>query len=196
MVKNTFDSQLYWRVNEIKNAVYCPRISFYALCLGLDRETAVSRIGIEAEAKTKKRMRRRKHALHAVHDGERVFDIPVIYHPLRLIGRLDEIVVTDDGVYLVDYKDTDTDYGYWALQMAAYRLGIAATGTKVLGCYIYTIPDQQYKQVKVNKGHENRLHEVIDQLELLIYTEVLPMPTKHPNRCLSCQYSCFCNDRR
>jgi CRISPR/Cas system-associated exonuclease Cas4 (RecB family) len=116
------ETDAYLRINEIKNMIYCPRISYYALCLGLDRETGLSRMGIAAEAEVKGRMRRRKHALHAVVDGERYFDVLLVSHVARLIGRIDELVATDAGVYLVDYKDTERDYGYWRAQLCAYSI--------------------------------------------------------------------------
>lgn len=184
----------YLRINEIKNHIYCPRISFYALCLGLDRETAVSQIGIENEADTKKRMKRREHALHAIHDGTRHFDVEVVIHNLQLLGRLDEVIETPEGVYLVDYKDTDTDYGYWRVQMMAYRLGIEAQGTTVLGTYVYTIPDQTYHKLRLTKKHTTQLNTIITSLQTMIATEVCPDPTPHVNKCYTCQYNRFCND--
>lgn len=184
----------YLRINEIKNAIYCPRIAFYTLCLGVDRETALSRIGIESEAETKKRMKRRKHALHAVHDGTRYFDVPVVYHPLRIIGRLDEVIETAEGVYAVDYKDTDQDYGYWKLQLCAYRRGLTAAGLKVLGCYIYTIPDQAYHLLKLTAREEKKLEAVVTTLHTMLENEVCPPPTPHVRKCYTCQYERFCND--
>jgi CRISPR-associated exonuclease Cas4 len=192
----TQDTHFYWRINEIKNAIYCSRIPYYALCLGLDRDTAVSRIGIEAEQDTKNRMRRRKHALHAVHDGTRYFDFEVTQHTLRLVGRLDEVIKVETGVYLVDYKDTDEDHGYWHLQMAAYRLAARSNGMTVLGSYVYTIPDQTYHELTLTRQHEQRLHEILRQLEEMVKHETTPPPTKHHKKCLTCQYRRFCNDVR
>jgi CRISPR-associated exonuclease Cas4 len=192
MDKKTTDG--YLRINEIKNHIYCPRIPFYALCLRLDRETALSRLGIEREGQVKQKMKRRKHALHAVHPGERHFDVPITVERLRLVGHLDELVETPDGVYLVDYKDTDRDYGYWKVQMLAYRLGIEALGHRVLGCYIYTIPDQTYHPVKLTRREENRLETIVTALHELVEREVCPPPTPHSRKCLTCQYVRFCND--
>jgi len=184
----------YLRVNEIKNYVYCPRIPFYALCLQLDRETAVSRIGLENEAKVKQKMKRRQHALHAVHDGIRHFDVEVVVHELGLIGSLDEVIETPEGVYLVDYKDTDTDYGYWRIQMMAYQMGIIAQGAKVLGTYIYTIPDSQYHALKLTKTHTTKLETIVKAIHAMLENEICPPPTPHTNKCYQCQYNRFCND--
>jgi CRISPR-associated protein Cas4 len=185
----------YWRVNEIKNYLYCARISFYTLCMGLDRETGLSQMGIEAEADTKKRMKRRKHALHAVHDGTRHFDVQVVSHTHQLIGRLDEVVETETGVYLIDYKDTDKDYGYWKLQMLAYRLCIEEqTELPVLGSYVYSIPTQQYTAVKTTATHQRKLAGVLETLAEMVNSEVCPPPVKQIGKCRSCQYARFCND--
>lgn len=184
----------YLRINELKNAVYCLRIPFYALCWAMDRETTLSRMGIAEEARTKHKMKRRKHALHAVHDGIRHFDVPVVHHDLQLVGRLDEIVETDAGIYLVDYKDTERDYGYWKIQMAAYRGALTAAGETVLGCYVYTIPTQTYHTVKITKRERRKLATLVAQLHDLLASEVCPPPTTHTRKCYGCQYANFCND--
>lgn len=142
----TIDNDHYLRVNELKQYLYCPRTSYYALCLRLERETDLSKAGQVAEETTKKWMKRRKGALHAVHDGERYFDVALVSHVHEIVGRLDEMVVTEGGVYLVDYKDTDKDYGYWHVQMLAYNLMAQEMGYNVLGCYIYSIPKKAYQR--------------------------------------------------
>lgn len=184
----------YLRINEIKNYLYCPRIPFYTLCLEMDRETALSQLGIESESIAKKKMKRRKHALHAVHDGSRHFDVPVILDDYALIGRIDEVVETDAGCYIVDYKDTDRDYGYWKIQLYAYRLGIEAQGKMVLGCYIYTIPNQSYIEMKITQREAKKLDEIVQALRSVIETQICPDPTPHDRKCHTCQYACFCND--
>ena len=185
----------YWRINELKNFLYCPRISYYTLCLRLDRETGLSRMGIEAEANTKDRMRRRKHALHAVVDGRRHLDVTVTSHDLRLVGKIDEVVETDDGVYLVDYKDTDKDFGYWRVQMCAYqRCAKELWSIPVLGCTIYSIPTQTYHAVKLNKKDNVKLERILEQLSETVNDERFPRPPKTAGKCRVCQYACFCND--
>jgi CRISPR-associated protein Cas4 len=184
----------YLRINELKNAVYCLRIPFYTLCWSMDRDTKLARMGVEKEASVKQKMKRRKHALHTVHAGTRHFDVPVVYHELELVGRLDEIVETDAGLYLVDYKDTDRDYGYWKIQMAAYRLALEEAGETVQGCYVYTIPNQTYHDIRITKRERRKLAELAQQMHGLIASEICPPPTPHTGKCYSCQYANFCND--
>ncbi|MBN8593109.1 MAG: CRISPR-associated protein Cas4 [Anaerolineae bacterium] len=190
-MSNTDD---YLRINELKNYLYCPRISYYGLCLRLDRETHLSSGGIRAEASTKEKMKRRKGALHAIHAGEREFDVLVVHEGLRLIGRLDEVVRTAEGVYLVDYKDTDKDYGYWGVQMMAYRLGMEASGEQVLGSSIYSIPKQSYTEVKPTSRQRQQLEEAVQALAQMVAMERCPAATDHCGKCQSCQYARFCND--
>jgi CRISPR-associated exonuclease Cas4 len=184
----------YLRINEIKNYLYCARTVYYALCLGIDRETDLSHAGIDAEHTTKQRMRRRKGALHAVHGGERRFDVPLVSERYRLVGRLDELVVTSEGVYLVDYKDTDRDYGYWRMQMLAYRLAVEESGAQVLGCYIYSIPAQEYQLVEFRAGDERKLLALIDAIQRMLVDEHCPPPVEQIGKCRSCQYANFCGD--
>ncbi len=194
---NTTDTTLYLRINELKNYTYCPRISFYALCLGLDRETGLSRTGIKAEAETKVRMKRRKHALHSVKEGQRHFDVTVYSHTLQLVGRLDEIVETSDGLYLIDYKDAVHDHGYWELQMGAYRRCAEETLKQtVLGLFVYDIGNQTYQPVNVTARAERQIRDIVAALHQMIDREICPPPTPHVGKCNVCQYIRFCNDIR
>lgn len=191
------DTRHFIRVNELKNYVYCPRTSFYALCLGLDRETGLSRSGVLAEERTKARMKRRKHALHGVVAGERHFDVMVFSQQLQLVGRVDEIVATEAGLHLVDYKDAVRDHGYWEIQMTAYRVCAEDTfGVAILGQYVYDVSQQRYEPVKVSPRTIAQLNGVLDALHHMIRTETCPAPTSHAGKCNVCQYARFCNDVR
>lgn len=191
---NEIDTNEYVRINEIKNYLYCARISFYTLCLHIDRETDLSKGGIRAEQDVKTKMKRRKTALHAIHDGIRHYDVQLVSHSYRMVGRIDEIVETDAGLYLVDYKDTDRDYGYWQIQMAAYVLAAREMGTPVLGSYIYTIPTKQYQSVTVEARDTKQLTQIIQALHTMITREVCPPPVAQIGKCRSCQYQNFCGD--
>jgi CRISPR-associated protein Cas4 len=184
----------YIRVNDIKNAIYCPRISYYELCMRIDLETDLSKAGIREEQATKTKMKRRKQALHSVHQGERKFDVALVNHELKIVGRIDEIVSTEQGIYLVDYKDTDKDYGYWKLQLTAYQLCAKEMGYTVLGCYIYIIPKKSYKEVKPTSKDVEKLRELCLKVEEIVQEENFPPPNEIASKCYSCQYIRLCND--
>lgn len=191
---NETQTSLYTRINEIKNYLYCPRISFYALCLRIDRETDLSLGGIAAEKDTKHLMKRRKNALHTVHNGIRHFDALLESHRHRFLGRIDEIVETNEGVYLVDYKDTSHDYGYWLMQMTAYRLAALENGMSVLGCYVYIIPDQVFRPISPTLANERRLIALIKSIEEMVLSERCPPAIDKIGKCRSCQYIRICGD--
>ncbi|MBN1310270.1 MAG: CRISPR-associated protein Cas4 [Anaerolineae bacterium] len=193
--QQTLDTSYYWRINELKNFLYCARIAYYALALGLDRTTGLAEAGLAAEEETRRRMQRRRKALHAVVAGERHFNVALTSHRWQLVGKLDEMIVTPDGVYLVDYKDTDRDYGYWEAQMYAYRLCAEEhPGLPVLECYIYTIPTRQYHLVQPTSQGRRVLEKTLGMLQEITETEVCPPPTSHLGKCRTCQYQRFCND--
>lgn len=191
---NETQMSLYTRINEIKNYLYCPRISFYTLCLRIDRETDLSLGGIAAEKRTKQLMKRRKNALHTVYNGIRHFDVLLESHRHHFLGRIDEIVETDEGVYLVDYKDTPHDYGYWLMQMTAYRLAALENGMDVLGCYVYIIPDQVFQPISPTMANERRLIALIKSIEEMVLSECCPPAVDKIGKCRSCQYVRICGD--
>jgi CRISPR-associated protein Cas4 len=189
------DTSHYLRINEIKNHLYCPRIPYYALCLRIDRETGLSHAGIEAEAEVKGKLERRRHALHAVVDGKRDFDVMLTSHVYQLIGKLDEVVWAADGFYLVDYKDTDHDHGYWRIQMGAYLLcALESDLQPIISCYVYSIPTQEYHAIKVSERDLAQLRTTIIELQTMLGTEICPPATKQFGKCRTCQYARFCND--
>jgi len=189
------ETESYLRVNEIKNYVYCPRATFYALCLKLDRTTGLSELGIQAEKETKRRMKRRRHALHTVTDGVRHLDVTVFSHTYQLVGKVDEVVEAAEGVHLVDYKDTDRDYGYWKLQMQGYVLCAQETLRKpVIGTWIYIIPSQAYQPVRLTARDEQKLKTILEEIRTMVAREVCPPATAHMGKCRTCQYRRFCND--
>ena len=189
------DTTAFLRINELKNALYCMRISYYALCLDLDRITRLAELGVEAEQETKHRMKRRKHALHSIVDGERYLSVPVWSAELQLVGQVDELIIAEDGVYVVDYKDTVQDYGYWAVQMAAYGHCVRECfEVEVKGSYVYTIPDMTYHEVNITRRTTQKLTDILDQLYEMIQTQRCPPPAKQIGKCRSCQFSRFCND--
>lgn len=190
----TTDIHSYLRINEIKNYIYCPRISYYTLCLQLDRETDLSRAGIAAEGATKQKMKRRKYALHSVYDGDRHFDVSVVSHIYQIVGRIDEIVETHDGVYLVDYKDTERDYGYWRVQMCAYAVAMQEMGQTVLGTYIYSIPQKQYVQIHLKDKDKLQFINIVEVLRQMVFDETCPDAVEQIAKCRVCQYTRWCND--
>lgn len=188
------NTDTYFRINEIKNYSYCPRTCYYSLCLGIDRTTDLSWAGIDAEQKTKRQMQRRKQALHAVKAGVRHFDVPVVSHQCQLVGRLDEMVEAAEGVYLIDYKDTEQDHGYWKLQLLAYQLCLEEMGKTVCATYIYTIPTRAYHRIQPKRADLERLQAILVAVQRMVTTETCPPPINHIGKCRSCQYSRFCND--
>jgi CRISPR-associated exonuclease Cas4 len=194
MMQNT---DHYLRINELKNTIYCPRISYYALCLHLDRTTPLAELGIAAEQDTRRRMRRRKHALHAAVDGTRAYNVPVWSHPWQLVGQVDEVIDDGQSLYLVDYKDVEKDHGYWKVQMAAYKHCAEETFDRpVAGCFVYSIPQHTYHEVKVTARTTNTLIDLLDDLHQMIGMQVCPPPIPHYAKCRQCQYRRFCNDVR
>jgi CRISPR-associated protein Cas4 len=184
----------YLRVNELKNYLYCARISYYTLCLELDRTTALAEGGIRAEATTKQQMQRRKTALHAIQQGQREFDVWVVHHEQQYVGRIDEVIRTPSGIYLVDYKDSERDFGYWRWQMLAYTRAAEAQGATVLGSYIYTIPTKTYHPITFKRGDDAQLQALWAALRQMIATEAMPPPASVVGKCLHCQYQRFCGD--
>ncbi len=189
------ETDFYLRINELKNFVYCPRTTFYELCLHLNLTTASAEMGQEAEREVKEKLRRRKQALHTVVEGERRFDVTVFSHKHRLVGKIDELVLAADGIHIVEYKDTPTDYGYWKMQLMGYRLCVEESYERpVVGCWVYIIPEKRYQPITLSKRDMKKLEDTRQFILQMIEAERCPPPVKQRGKCYSCQYRRFCND--
>lgn len=189
------DTDRYLRVNDLKSYVYCPRIAFYTLCLRLNCSTPSSRLGAQAEIEVKEKIKRRVRALHTVVEGERQLNIMVFSHTLHLVGRIDEVVQTANGIHLIDYKDTDHDHGYWKMQMQGYVICAEETlGQPVLGAWLYIIPDQTYQPVTLTAQDRCDLEATLAAIRTMVERETCPPPTPHAGKCRVCPSRRFCND--
>jgi CRISPR/Cas system-associated exonuclease Cas4 (RecB family) len=122
--------------------------------------------------------------------GVRHFDVLIVSHQHRLVGRLDEMVETTDG-YLVDYKDTDRDYGYWRRKLA-YKLA-GRGGYRALDAHIHHSRSTVHA-VQFRPSDTAKLKGILEALHQMIEAEVCPPPVDQLGKCRSCQYARFCND--
>ena len=191
-----------FRVTDLKQWVYCPRILFYHLCLPDVRPvTYKMEAGVEAGKGEEGREARRSLRAYGIRAGERAFGVSLISPRLGLRATLDMVIWPEDGqeVIPVDYKlssKTGRNMGaHFKLQLAAYALMLEeAYNLPARRGFLYYIPLRKAEEVPINARLREKLHQELVAMQAMLTTERMPEPTPSRQRCVACEFRRFCND--
>jgi CRISPR-associated exonuclease Cas4 len=190
------DDKGFFRVTDIKEFVYCQRVFFYENCLpDLNPTTYKMTAGVQAHEKESARAARRTLKAYGLADGERRFNVSVESSELGLRGEIDEVVITSDAIYVVDYKLARKAGKNFKVQLAAYALLLEHTWQeRVKGGFLYLIPARSVEKVRITKRERNQVQEIVRTMHHIVNTEQMPPPVAYRKRCLACKHRRFCND--
>jgi CRISPR-associated exonuclease Cas4 len=189
-----------FRVTDLKQYFYCPRIVFYAYCLPQVRPvTPKMEAGIEAHVKAEGRERRRSLRAYGLAQGERHFDVPLESARLGLRGRLDMVIQVskpDGEIIPVEYKNSARPAGqHWILQLTAYGEMLAERFTlPTRRGFFYFIPTRRSQQVTFTPARRTKLRQTVDAMLRMVEQEAMPDPPKSRRPCITCEFRRFCND--
>jgi CRISPR-associated exonuclease Cas4 len=189
-----------FRVTDLKQWTYCPRVLYYAICLPTIRPTTYKmEAGIEAGQTETGREERRSLQLYGLEKGRREFDVTLSSSRYGLRGTADLIIWIDGpppGEFVVvDYKLSSTAGEHFKLQLMAYALLVEEMSGRTAKCgFIYFIPRRRSERVQLTHRLREKLLLTLDSMHRMLHTEVMPEPTPNRNRCLACEFRRFCND--
>jgi len=195
-----FEAETPFRVTDLKQWVYCPRVLYYALCLPKVRPvTYKMQAGVEAGKGEEGREARRSLHPYGLEVGRREFDVPLSSSRYGLRGKADLVVWIDTpppGEFVVvDYKLSDTAGEHFKLQITAYALLLEEmTGLRSKCGYLYFIPKRRTEEVKFTPHLREKLLATLSAMHHMLHTEIMPEPTPKRNKCLACEFRRFCND--
>lgn len=189
-----------FRVTDLKQYFYCPRIVYYAYCLPRVRPTTTKmEVGLEAHREIGERERRRSLRAYGLTRGERHFDVPLESVRLGLRGRLDMMIkVPQPGgeIIPVEYKNSTRRAGqHWILQLTAYGEMLSQCfDLPVRRGFFYFIPTRQAQEVSFTSKRRAKLRETVDAMLRMVEREAMPDPPKSRRPCVTCEFRRFCND--
>lgn len=188
-----------FRVTDLKQWVYCPRILYYYTCLPDVRPvTYKMEAGIQAGIEEEAREARRSLKTYRLHKGRREFDVPVASSRLGLRGKVDMVIWLDDVDELfipVDYKLSRESGLHSKLQLAAYGVMLEemSGGTARRG-FLYSIPLRKAEEVRLDKSIREKLFSSLDAMHRMLLRESMPEATRQRGKCVACEFRRFCND--
>ncbi|MCZ7668794.1 MAG: CRISPR-associated protein Cas4 [Chloroflexi bacterium] len=144
----TMESEPFmFRVIDLKQYVYCPRILYFHTVLPAVRPlTYKMEAGINAHTQEEGREKRRSLKSYGLTTGERSFNVPLYDAESGLSGELDMLIETETELIPVDYKQSKKPGKHFKMQLAAYGRLLAQThpsGKSVKRGFLYMIPLRQ-----------------------------------------------------
>lgn len=189
-----------FRVTDLKQWVYCPRILYYLLCLPDVRPTTFKmEAGTDAGKAEEGREERRSLRAYELKEGRREFNVSLASARYGLRGQVDMVVWVErpgaEEVIPVDYKLSTIAGEHFQLQVAAYGLILEeSSGLPARRGFLYEIPKRRAEKIILNGKLRDKLLRSLDSMHRMLHTEWLPNPTANINKCLACEFRRFCND--
>jgi CRISPR-associated exonuclease Cas4 len=192
-----------FRVTDLKQYCYCPRIVYYHHCLPDIRPTTYKMAaGIEAQDAEEVRAARRSLRVYGLRRGECENNVYLESSTLGLRGQVDMVIQTDDNVRSelelipVDYKLSSGPLGpHFKLQLLAYGLMLEEMrGIPVRRGFLYAIPKRRATEVVFTPALRSTLSQALVMMTNVVAQESMPAPTKQRAKCEACEFRRFCND--
>lgn len=183
-------------VTDLKQWVYCPRILYYRLCLPDVRPTTFKmQMGAEEGKAEEIREARRSLKIYGVEDGRREFDVVLSSERYGLRGKVDLVIWRTAEVIPVDYKLSNIAGQHFQMQLMAYGLLLEEiSGLPAQHGFLYMLPKRDVKEVKFVARLREKLLVTLEVMHRMLYSELIPPPTRNQHKCLACEFRRFCND--
>lgn len=192
------DLEAPFRVTDLKQWAYCPRVFYYQVCLPQVRPiTYKMEAGKEAGLAEEERELRRSLRTYGLKEGRREFEVPLLSSTLGLRGKPDMVIWLDEAheVIPVDYKLSKIVGEHFKLQIVAYGIMLEElSGYAAKRGFMYSIPTRRAEEVKIDKRGREKLQLALNEMHGILRYELMPDPTPNRNKCLACEFRRFCND--
>lgn len=192
------DLQAPFRVTDLKQWTYCPRVLYYHTCLPKVRPvTYKMKAGKEAGLAEEGREVRRSLKPYGLKEGRREFEVPLLSPTLGLRGKPDMVIWLDEAreVIPVDYKLSEVAGEHFKLQITAYGIMLEeVSGYTAKRGFLYSIPQRKAEEVKIDKRARDKIQTALMGMHRTLRYELMPEATPNRNKCLACEFRRFCND--
>ncbi len=198
-MENPIDIAAPFRVTDLKQWVYCPRILFYILCLPDVRPiTYKMQAGIEEGQREEEREARRSLKVYGLKEGRREYNVLLSSNDYGLRGIADMVIWVDHPVaevIPVDYKLSQVAGEHFQMQLMAYGLLLEEqSGWTPRRGFLYEIERRKAEEVRFTPRLRQKLLHTLDEMQQMLWTERMPEPTSNRRKCLTCEFRRFCND--
>lgn len=194
------DGEAPFRVTDLKQYSYCPRILYYHTVLPDVRPvTFKMEAGVAAHEAESDRERRRSLRTYGVAEGERRFDVSLYSPTLLLSGQLDMLIITNEEWIPVEYKDAGREGAHYRLQLYAYGRLLAhcrprEEERRIGRGFIYLIPRRQAVEVSFTGDLRREFEAALETMLAVAERQRMPAAVAQTRKCIDCEFRRFCND--
>ncbi|MEI7773646.1 MAG: CRISPR-associated endonuclease Cas1 [Verrucomicrobiota bacterium] len=189
-------------VRRLQNYAYCPRLFYYQWVENLFEENAdtVKGSAIHRQVDKPSHLSEDPKDL-ALPEGTRVRSLQLESEGLGLVGKIDVIQATGEGVEVIDHKKGSARTNengerfakeYDAIQVAAYALLLRDAGHVVSGSSIYYAGDRRRVSVQLTEALFGDVLRMIKEAKALAASGHCPPPLRDDPRCLYCSAYPIC----
>lgn len=195
MQASDVQGKIQFRVSDIRQYVYCPRVVYFNYVLPVPRRHTVKMdVGREAHVDFSDLEKRRTLAKYKLTEGERQFRVPLSSSRLGLTGVLDMLIVSPAGHFPVEFKSTSGGMGlHHKYQLVTYAMMVeAALGQPVKTGFVYIIPSKQVVPVLVHQGARTHVLRVLGAMCNMVVSQRMPPVIRSQSRCRDCEFKNYC----
>ena len=186
-----------FRVTDLKQFAYCPRIPFYQHVMGFHgKPTFKMQEGKAAQAAIESLEKRRRFREYGLSEGKRHFGISLYSSKLGIAGKLDLLIETSEACYPVDFKyTTGRPHRNHLCQLAGYSLLVSEHFSKPVPTgFIFIIADDVTFRFPMTETLLAEARSALIAMQDMIQHESFPEPTPVRARCTDWEYRNFCAD--
>lgn len=195
MRSNGAPARVQFRVSDIRQYIYCPRVIYFNYVLPVPRRRTVKmEVGREAHLDFAELEKRRTLAKYRLAEGERVFGMPLTCSSMGLTGVLDMLIVSPAGHFPVEFKNTSGGMGlHHKYQLVAYAMMVEKSlGRPVRMGFIYVIPTKRVFPVTIHAGARTHVLRVLGAMTNIVNAQKMPPVTRSQSRCRDCEFKNYC----
>lgn len=192
--------QTMFRVIDLKQYAYCPRIVYYHTVLpGVRPTTYKMDEGIIVHEEEDIREKRRQLRTYGIESGERHFHVRLSSEKLSLSGEVDLVIETENELIPIDFKNAQKVAPHYKLQLAAYGELLKLRefnpkGKAVRRGFLYLIPLRTAFEVRFTPALNKKIRFALDEMQAIAYLQRMPPATSATRKCVDCEFRRFCND--
>ncbi len=190
---------LTFKVIDLKQYVYCPRIFYYHTVLPRIRPiTYKMEAGIAAHDEAEEKEKRRNLRSYGLREGTRHFNVRLYDRELGLSGEIDMLIETKDELIPIDYKAATRKGEHFEVQLMAYGRLLESTwpdsSKSVKRGFLYLIPRRKAIEIPFTRGLRRQLTSALKTMQTIAKSQQMPKATRQRRRCVECEFRRFCND--
>ncbi len=178
----------------VKEYAYCPRIFYYKYYMYMEPPTESMRYPCYTYQTLYSIIR--EYGL----EGDLYLEYPVYSRLLGVSGRVDAVVLHDDGTYsLIEVKYSvskrrlETSHRHLKIQLIAYMIACEETlGLRTRSAYMLSLDNSRLLEVRIRPWEIVETIDLVENMWKIITDQRIPDRTSDKWKCRACHYRKIC----